>query len=119
MSELFKLPPNTPEEREIRARAFSDWIECISYIGGARPQAAEIGTDGDDFQLDDLRCLVANQIACRVVAAMPAPTTWDEFRAFVDHVGDLVGSQLGETRAAALSDFVLPMVFDEWRFRLT
>lgn len=69
---------------------------------------------GGDFKSKDLRTLKANLMARDLIAATEIPQTPKERRAAVNRVGDVVASQLGNTRVMALGSYINPMLFDIW-----
>jgi len=71
-------------------------------------------TVGGDFKSKDLRTATANRIAADLVSTLPKPTNAKEHHAATNHVGDVVSSQLGNTRAVALKDYINPAVFSSW-----
>jgi phage-related protein (TIGR01555 family) len=69
---------------------------------------------GGDYKSKDLRTLKANALAAETIASMEPPADEKARRKAVNHVGDVVSSQLGNTRAMALSAYINPMLFDAW-----
>jgi DNA topoisomerase-1 len=74
---------------------------------------------GNEFKSKDLRTLKANTMAKDLVAARGVPASDAEYRKAVNEVGDMVASQLGNTRVMALGSYINPAVFDAWRMAMT
>jgi len=70
---------------------------------------------GGEYKSKDLRTLKANSMATEMVNRMPIPGDEKARRKAINLVGDAVSSQLGNTRAIALSSYIDPTIFDAWR----
>jgi len=79
-----------------------DLQDCMSKIGG-KPK--------------DLRTRLAMNKAKEKLAEMKPAETEKEFKKIQNKVGDYVSEFLGNTRAVALSSYIPPSVFDNWRHK--
>ena len=56
----------------------------------------------------------ANALAMETIEAMDVPADNKTLKNAYNHVGDVVSSQIGNTRAVASSDYINPAVFAPW-----
>lgn len=98
----------------IAARLKQDDGDRLFQTDAGKANAYVKKASGGDFKSKDLRTAKANEIAHRLVASMPVPTTAKERAAAMNQVGDVVSSQLGNTRSVALADYINPAVFSRW-----
>lgn len=73
------------------------------------------GFDGGGFKTKDARTLLGTRTAGSTVATMKAPRNPAEYKKAVKAVCTVVANKLGNTPAVALSSYISPVVWSEWR----
>lgn len=73
---------------------------------------------GRGYTNKDLRTLKATTMALDIIKRTKPPRTLAEFKKMRNAVGDMVASQLGNTRTLALSSYINPVVFAMWEANL-
>lgn len=71
--------------------------------------------DGGSFRTKDFRTHLGTQVALKAVQKMPRPTTQAGYQKAVTEVARLVAKRLGNTPTVALTSYINPTVFGEWR----
>ena len=74
--------------------------------------------DGGGFKTKDFRTLLGTQTAQQAAAAMLPPKTEKEYVKQVKQVAKIVSEKLGNTPAVALSSYIHPGTFAQWRMGL-
>jgi DNA topoisomerase-1 len=88
--------------------------DFIFDTNDSRVRAYMTAQIGEGFHPKDLRTLLANVIALRMVSTMRRPTTEAKFKVARNKVADAVAKALGNTRAVTLSSYINPTVFAAW-----
>lgn len=73
-----------------------------------------LGNDAG-FQSKDFRTYLGTETAMQAMEKINPPTSMTEYKKTVKKVGEAVAEKLGNTPRVALSSYVNPAIFEEWR----
>ena len=71
--------------------------------------------DGGDFKTKDIRTALGTRLARNAMQKLKRPSNAKDYKAAAKEVGKVVSQVLGNTPAVALTSYIDPTLFTEWR----
>lgn len=98
-------------ERLLKSRLFETTESRVLRYLRTLPRAKE-------FKVSDIRPFYGTKMAKELVASMPIPGTWKEYKQYKKSIATTISEDLGNTPSVALNSYIDPRVWQEWEKNL-